>query len=121
MKTIVREYLTALCEVQTTPIEVFIKIQENPEYYSILDVRIGEDLFLKEKIIGSKRIPLNELPDELQAIKKNKKIAVYTWSSDCTLAKHALLMLDEAGIEAIEIAGGIASWTNANLPVDKLV
>lgn len=121
MKEYVKNYLAAVCEVQSTPIEVYMKAQEDPDFYSIIDVRIGENQFLKEKITGARRIPLNEMPSELNDLPKDKKIAVYTWNNDCTLAKHALLMLDEAGFEAIEIAGGITSWNNTNLPVETLV
>lgn len=116
MEQFIKNYLQAVCNTQTSPMEVFMKQQEDASVYTILDVRMGPAEFLGEAIIGAKSIPLNELFNEIASIPKDKKVVVYTWGSECTLAKHALLVLLEAGYDTIELGGGIAAWKNANLP-----
>jgi rhodanese-related sulfurtransferase len=98
--------------------EVFMKQQENPDYYYIIDVRIGPKEFRGEKISGSVEIPLVELPQNLESLPKGKKIAVATWGAQCTLAKQASLMLLNAGYDVVEIGGGVAAWKESNLPVE---
>lgn len=117
----VKDYLEAVCKSQTSPMEVFMKIQQDPEHYCIIDVRVGPTEFRREKIVNAKEMPLSELGNDLATLPANKKIALYTWGSECTLAKHALIILGEAGFDAIEIGGGIAAWKNTNLPVEPVI
>jgi rhodanese-related sulfurtransferase len=98
--------------------EVFLKQQESPDYYYIIDVRIGPKEFKGEKIVGATEIPLTELPQKFGSLPRDRKIAVATWGTQCTLAKAASLMLLNAGYDVTEIGGGVAAWKESNLPVE---
>ena len=116
-----KEYLQAVCDSQISPMEVFMKQQETPDFYYIIDVRIGPKEFRAEKIVGAVEIPLIDLPQKLESLPRDKKIAVATWGAFCTLAKQASLMLLNAGFDVIEIGGGVAAWKELNLPVEPIV
>jgi rhodanese-related sulfurtransferase len=100
--------------------EVFMKQQESPGSYHIIDVRIGPKEFKGEKIAGAVEIPLTELPEQLANLPRDKKIAVATWGTQCTLAKAASLMLLSAGYDVVEIGGGVAAWKESHLPVEPV-
>jgi rhodanese-related sulfurtransferase len=114
------DYLQAVCDSQISPMEVFMKQQENPDFYYIVDVRIGPKEFKGEKIAGAVEIPLAELPKKLDSLPRDKKIAVATWGVQCTLAKAASLMLLNAGFDVVEIGGGVAAWKESQLPVEPV-
>jgi len=114
------DYLQAVCDSQISPMEVFMKQQENPDFYYIVDVRIGPKEFRAEKILGSVEIPLTDLPQQLESLPRDKKIAVATWGVQCTLGKAASLMLLSAGFDVIEIGGGVAAWKESNLPTEAV-
>jgi rhodanese-related sulfurtransferase len=114
------DYLQAVCDSQISPMEVFMKQQETPGYYYIIDVRIGPKQFKGEKIIGAVEIPLPELPQRFDSLPRDKKIAVATWGTHCTLGKAASIMLLNAGYEVIEIGGGVAAWKESNLPTEPV-
>ena len=115
-----KEYLQAVCDSQLSPMEIFMKQQEDPEFYCIVDVRIGPAEFRAEKIPGALEIPLMELPQSLGSLPRDKTIAVATWGSYCTLAKQASLMLLDAGFDVIEVGGGLAGWKENGLPVEPV-
>ena len=115
-----KEYLQAVCESQISPMEVFMKHQEEPGFYYIIDVRIGPKEFRGEKIAGAVEIPLTELPQKLASLPRDKKIAVATWGVYCALAKQASLMLLNAGFDVIEIGGGVSAWKECRLPVEPV-
>jgi rhodanese-related sulfurtransferase len=112
------DYLQAVCDSQISPIEVFMKQQESPDFYYIIDVRIGPKEIKGEKIAGAVELPLTELPQKLDSLPRDKKIAVVTWGVQCTLAKAASLILLNAGFDVVEIGGGLAAWKESNLPVE---
>ncbi|MDR3307982.1 MAG: rhodanese-like domain-containing protein [Coriobacteriales bacterium] len=112
-----KEYLQAVIDSQVSPMEVFLKQQESPDFYYVIDVRIGPKEFRGEKILGAVEIPLFELGPKLDTVPRDKKIAVATWGSHCTLAKQASLILLDAGFDVTEIGGGVAAWKESQLPV----
>jgi rhodanese-related sulfurtransferase len=114
------DYLQAVCDSQISPMEVFMKQNEDPGFYYIVDVRIGPSEFKGEKIAGATEIPLTDLPQKLDSLPRDKKIAVYTWGAHCTLAKAASLMLLNAGLDVVEIGGGVAAWKESNLPAEPV-
>lgn len=114
------EYLQAVIDSQRSPIEVFMGMQENNEASEIVDVRIGDSEFLKEKIAGAKEIPLMVLQERLGELDKSKMIYVVTWSSSCTLAKQASILLLSNGYQVLEIAGGNEAWKSTGLPMEEV-
>lgn len=114
------DYLQAVIDSQRSPIEVFMGLQEKPEAFEIIDVRIGEKEFLKEKIMNAKEIPLIQLETQLDLLDKTKLIYVTTWNNSCTLAKQASLLLLSKGFQVLEIAGGNEAWKESGLPMSDL-
>lgn len=114
------DYLQAVIDSQRSPIEVFMGIQENKEAFEVIDVRIGDPEFLKEKIVGAKEIPLIALEDRLSELDKSKLIYVVTWSASCTLAKQASILLLNHGYQVLEIAGGNEAWKATGLPMQEV-
>ncbi|GHV02511.1 hypothetical protein FACS1894211_14040 [Clostridia bacterium] len=114
------EYLQAVCDSQISPVEVFMKQQETPGSYYVIDVRIGPKQVRGVKILGAVEIPLPELPQHFAGLPRDKKIAVATWGTQCTLAKAASLMLLNAGYDVIEIGGGLAAWKESGLPTEPV-
>lgn len=116
-----KEYLQAVIDSQKSPIEVFMEFQTTPDSVTIVDVRIGDKSILKEKIIKAIEIPLIELEKRVNELDKSKNIYVTTWSSSCTLAKQASIMLVEKGYQVKEIGGGNEAWKLMNLPMEEIL
>lgn len=115
------EYLQAVIDSQKSPIEVFMDLQSKPDSIIIVDVRIGDRAFLKEKIFNALEIPLNDFENRINEIEKSKKIYVTTWSNSCTLAKQASIILIEKGYQVMEIGGGNEAWKLMNLPMEEIL
>lgn len=116
----ITEYLQAVIDSQRSPIEVFMGRQEEKNSAIIVDVRIGDPAFLKEKIQGAVEIPLIELGSRMRELDKNKIIYLTTWNASCTLAKQASIILLNAGYNVLEIAGGNEAWRTTNLPMQEI-
>lgn len=115
------DYLQAVIESQRSPYEVFMGIQANKNESIIIDVRIGDKVFLKEKIQGAIEISLLELPTKLGLLDKSKQIYVTTWNGSCTLAKQASILLIQKGYQVLEIGGGNEAWKTSLLPMEEIV
>ena len=113
-------YLQTVIASQRSPIEVFMGMQQEPNSALIIDVRIGNPAFLKEKINDALEIPLTELHANLDKLDKNKLIYVSTWNYGCNLAKQASLILLSNGFNVMEIAGGNENWKATGLPMVEL-
>jgi hydroxyacylglutathione hydrolase len=81
----------------------------------VLDVRNPNE-WKKEHILGSMNIPLNHLQERLAEIPGDRRIAVHCAGG--YRSSIALSILHKEGItNTIELAGGLAAWDAANLPV----
>ena len=114
------DYLQAVIDSQISPMEVFLKQQEDPSFYTVIDVRIGPAEFRDAKILGALEIPLPALPAQLDSLPRDKKFLVVTWGPECTLAKQASLILLGAGFDVLEIGGGVAAWKASGLPTQPV-
>ena len=74
----------------------------------LLDVRQPEE-FDAAKIEGALLIPLNELPGRLGELPKNLPVVVMCHHG--MRSAHAVHHLREAGYDALNLAGGIDSWS----------
>jgi rhodanese-related sulfurtransferase len=69
-------------------------------------------------ISGSLSIPLNHLVQNLKALPKNRSLLVYCAGG--YRSSIAASLLKASGFDSVcEIAGGIAAWESANLPVQS--
>ena len=68
---------------------------------------------------GSRSVPLSAL-DSSTSLPKNKALPVVVVCASGTRATRAVAMLKKQGYErAHALAGGLAAWREANLPVEK--
>ncbi|MGQ9908539.1 MAG: rhodanese-like domain-containing protein [Candidatus Flexifilum sp.] len=82
----------------------------------ILDVRQPNE-FEGGHIQGAKLIPLNELPNSLDKLPKDKTILCVCRSGARSGA--AARQLANAGFNAINLSGGMIGWQMAKLPIKR--
>jgi glyoxylase-like metal-dependent hydrolase (beta-lactamase superfamily II)/rhodanese-related sulfurtransferase len=70
----------------------------------------------RKRIAGSVGIPLNHLVERLQELPKDRQLLVYC-AGGYRSSIAASLLLREGFTRVSEIAGGIAGWETANLPL----
>lgn len=71
-------------------------------------------------IVGAKNIPLAQLESKLGGAVKNKAIPVVLVCQSGARSGRAVAIAKKLGYEqAQSMAGGIAAWKSANLPVEK--
>jgi hydroxyacylglutathione hydrolase len=81
----------------------------------VIDVRTPRECEQKH-IDGSVSVPLNRLAENMKTLPKNRSLLVYCAGGYRSSAAASLLQ--GAGFESVgEIAGGIAAWEAAKLPV----
>ena len=69
---------------------------------------------------GAKNVPLNELEQKLQAAVKNKSLPLLLICASGARAQRAVATAKKLGYEQAQaVAGGLKSWKDANLPVEK--
>ncbi len=83
----------------------------------VIDVRAPREREQKQ-ISGSVSSPLNHLLENLSALPKNRALLVYCAGG--YRSSIAASLLKSSGFDSVgEIAGGIAAWESANLPVQS--
>jgi rhodanese-related sulfurtransferase len=81
-----------------------------------VDVRAPREREQKH-IAGSLSVPLNHLVQDLKTLPKDRPLLVYCAGG--YRSSIAVSLLKASGFDAVcEIAGGIAAWESANLPVE---
>jgi len=81
----------------------------------VLDVRAPREREQKH-ILGSMNIPLNHLPERLAELPKDRRLLIYCAGG--YRSSIAASLLQKCGFSPVsEIAGGIAAWEAAKLPV----
>ena len=71
-------------------------------------------------IVGAKNIPLSQLESKLAGTVKNKATPVVLVCQSGARSGRAVAIAKKLGYEqAQSMAGGIAAWKSANLPVEK--
>jgi hydroxyacylglutathione hydrolase len=95
-----------------------LKEQLNNDDLFILDVRTKNSLQENGQIKGSHHIFLGNLPDKLDEIPKDKKIAVYCDSGFKTFTGVSYL-LKQNYKEVIGVFGSMSAWKNAGYPVEE--
>lgn len=82
-----------------------------------IDVRdIGE--YKRGHLLNARHIPLKELADRLHELEKYKDRPVIVYCANGMRAGKACGMLSKGGFNQVfSLAGGLAAWEKANLPV----
>ncbi len=86
----------------------------------VVDVREPEE-FAAGHVTGAKNIPLNQLDAKLASTVKNKTVPLLLVCATGSRAQRAVAMAKKLGYEQAQaIAGGLKSWKDANLPIEKV-
>ena len=91
----------------------------NREGAEVIDIRSKTD-FEKGHIINAKNIGLQELPEKINKLRKDKSKGIIFCCSNGNLSLKETQKMVRQGEEMIYcLKGGIASWRNASLPLTK--
>jgi rhodanese-related sulfurtransferase len=85
----------------------------------VIDVCEAEE-FAAGHVGGAKNVPLNQLEERLPQVVKNKTVPVILVCASGGRAMRAEGIARKLGYEKAQaMAGGLKSWKDANLPVEK--
>ncbi|NQT95318.1 MAG: DUF1573 domain-containing protein [Candidatus Omnitrophica bacterium] len=109
------------------PIE--INLEEAYDYYYSLfsaktvwiDARDREE-YREGHIKGAINLPIDEIPERLSSIPKNKSLVLYCQGIDCDSSKAVARILLKSGFKQGKVrhfAGGYDEWHSASYPVDR--
>jgi len=91
----------------------------NREKAVVIDV-CGADEYAAGHVAGAKNVPLDELEARLATAVKNKATPLILVCARGARSQRAVALAKKAGFEnAHSLAGGLAAWRAANLPIDK--
>jgi rhodanese-related sulfurtransferase len=91
----------------------------NREKAVVVDVR-EPDEFAAAHLGGARNIPLNALEEKLPLAVKNKALPLVLVCASGARAHRALAVAKKLGYEQAQVlGGGLKSWKDANLPVEK--
>ena len=100
--------------VEITPAQAYVKYQQGAFF---LDVRSQEE-WDQFHLKGSTLIPLDELPDRLSELPKDKDIVVVCKSGHRSESGAAILQ--KAGFTQVScLSGGLLAWQEANYPIEE--
>jgi rhodanese-related sulfurtransferase len=91
----------------------------NREKAVVIDVCEPEE-FAAAHVNGAKNVPLGQLEERLPTVVKNKALPVVLVCAKGPRAMRAEAIAKKLGYEKAQaMAGGLAAWREANLPVEK--
>ncbi|MDM0015989.1 rhodanese-like domain-containing protein [Variovorax saccharolyticus] len=91
----------------------------NRERAVVVDVREPEE-FAAGHVTGAKNVPLSQLEQKLPGAVKNKSLPLLLVCASGSRAQRAVAMAKKLGYEQAQaVAGGLKSWKEANLPLEK--
>src|SRR6218665_1698038 len=71
-------------------------------------------------VVGARNLPLGQIEERLPAVVKNKALPVVLVCATGARARRAVTMARKLGYDnAQAMAGGLAAWRAASLPVEK--
>ena len=91
----------------------------NDENTVLIDVRL-ENEFKAGHIQNAKHIPLGALESRIRELESHKSAPIIVNCQSGNRSRSAAQILRKHGFENVSnLAGGMAAWTGANLPVSK--
>ena len=99
------------------PVKAYNLLQKEKDRVVLLDVRTPEEVNSDGKIPDSILIPLDELPNKIDLLPKDKKIIVYCRSGIRSVSASRLL--SSLGYDVYNLSGGLKNWKSQNLPITK--
>lgn len=110
-----KEYFQAKMAFTTGPVELE-RTLKNREM-NIVDVRAAED-YAEGHIPGAVNLPKDKW-QTLVGLRKDKTNVLYCYSHVCHLAAAAAVQFAGQGYPIMELDGGMRSWRDHELPVEK--
>jgi rhodanese-related sulfurtransferase len=91
----------------------------NRERAIVLDVSEAEE-FAAGHVGGARNVPVGQLEQRLPEVVKNKTVPLILVCATGSRANRALAVAKKLGYDKAQVlAGGLKSWKDANLPVEK--
>ncbi|MGJ7521988.1 rhodanese-like domain-containing protein [Variovorax sp. LT1P1] len=91
----------------------------NRERAVMIDVRDAAE-YAAGHATGARNVPLDQLEQKLPGTVKNKSVPVLLMCASGARAQRALATAKKLGYEQAQVVGGgLKSWKEANLPVEK--
>lgn len=91
------------------------KMLDSAEKIRLIDVRSASEV-AQGIIEGSESMPLHTLPMRMNDLPKDEKIVFYCHSG-ARSAQACMFLAQNAGIEAVNLRGGILSWYQSGMKV----
>lgn len=91
----------------------------NRERAVVVDVREPEE-FATGHVTGAKNVPLAQFEQKLPTAVKNKSLPLLLVCASGSRAQRAVATAKKLGYEQAQaVSGGLKSWKDANLPLEK--
>jgi rhodanese-related sulfurtransferase len=91
----------------------------NRERAVVIDVSEAEE-FAAGHVGGAKNVPVNQLEQRLPEVAKNKTVPLILVCANGARANRALATAKRLGYDKAQVlTGGLKSWKEANLPLEK--
>ena len=91
----------------------------NREKAVVIDVSEPEEFALGH-VTNAKNVPFSQLEDKLAAQVKNKELPLILVCTSGARSNRAVSVAKKLGFTNVQaMAGGLKSWTEANLPLEK--
>jgi rhodanese-related sulfurtransferase len=91
----------------------------NRERAVMIDVRDAAE-YAAGHATGARNVPLDQLEQKLPGTVKNKSLPVLLMCASGARAQRALATAKKLGYEQAQVVGGgLKSWKDANLPIEK--
>ena len=85
----------------------------------MIDVRDAAE-YAAGHATGARNVPLDQLEQKLPGTVKNKSVPVLLMCATGARAQRALATAKKLGYEQAQVVGGgLKSWKDANLPIEK--
>jgi rhodanese-related sulfurtransferase len=85
----------------------------------VVDIRAPEE-FAAGHVSGARNVPLDQLEAKLAGTVKNKSLPLLIVCASGARANRAVAMARKLGYEQAQaLGGGLKSWKDANLPLEK--
>lgn len=106
-----KEYFMEKISFSIGPVELKKMMKTDLNRINIIDLRAYQD-YLNGHIPFAIHIPIEQLDEHWNMIKKDKINIVYCYNAFCHLAAKVAVNMAEKGYPVMELCGGFDAWAN---------